>query len=184
MGKVIVISFVTLDGVAEDPDGSGGTAFGGWAFRFGPEAIAGDKFRLGPLLEQGVLLFGRRTWEQFSRLWPTRTDPFSTAMNQAAKAVVTGGAPDLSAWSGSTLLDGDLLDGVARLAKESDVVVVGSTSVVRELQAAGAVEEYRLLTFPTVVGDGARLLTVPTDLELVSVDAVGPATLATYAVCR
>src|SRR3954469_20972015 len=110
MGKVIVISFVTLDGVAEDPDGSGGTAFGGWAFRFGSEAVAGDKFRLGPLLEQGVLLFGRRTWELFSRLWPTRTDPFSTAMNQARKAVVTRGTPDLSAWSGSTVLEGGLLD--------------------------------------------------------------------------
>ena len=184
MGKVVVISFVTLDGVVEDPDGSGGTAFGGWAFRFGPEAVAGDKFRLGSVLERGVLLFGRRTWEQFSRLWPARTDPFSTAMNQACKAVVTRGDPDLSAWSGSTVLVGDLLDGVARLAQERDVVVVGSTSVVRELEAAGAVDEYRLLTFPTVVGDGARLFTRPTDLELVSVDAIGPATLATYAVSR
>ena len=43
MGKVIVIQFVTLDGVVEDPDGSDGTAHGGWAFRFGPDAIAGDK---------------------------------------------------------------------------------------------------------------------------------------------
>jgi dihydrofolate reductase len=182
MGKVIVISFVTLDGVVEDPDGSGGTELGGWAFRFGPEAVAGDKFRLGPVLESGVLLFGRRTWEQFSRLWPARTDPFSTAMNQARKVVVTSGTPDLSAWSGSTALVGDLLGGVARLAEERDVVVVGSTSVVRELEAARVVDEYRLLTFPTIVGTGARLFTVPADLQLVSVDAVGPATLATYAV--
>jgi len=184
MGKVIVVQFVTLDGVVEDPDGSGGTAFGGWAFRFGPEAVAGDKFRLGPILGSGVLLFGRRTWEHFSRLWPTRSDPFSTAMNQARKAVVTHGTPDLSAWSRSTVLAGDLTDGVARLARERDVVVIGSTSVVRRLAAIEAVDEYRLLTFPTVAGAGARLFTVPVDLRLVSVDAVGPATLATYALCQ
>ncbi|MFL6132176.1 MAG: dihydrofolate reductase family protein [Nocardioidaceae bacterium] len=181
MGKVIVIAFVTLDGVVEDPDGRGGTAFGGWAFRFGPEAVAGDKFRLGPILESGMLLFGRRTWEHFSRLWPARSDSFSIAMNQSPKAVVTRGTPDLSAWSHSTVLAGDLLDGVARIAQDRDVVVIGSTSIVRELAAADAVDEYRLLTFPSVIGDGARLLTVPMDLKLVSVDAIGPATLAAYA---
>src|ERR687890_1179719 len=112
MGKVIVIQFVTLDGVVEDPDGRDGTAFGGWAFRFGPQAVAGDKFRLGTILESGVLLFGRRTWEHFSRLWPARTDPFSTAMNRADKAVVTRGTPDLTVWTGSTALTGDLVAGV------------------------------------------------------------------------
>src|SRR3954453_9786880 len=115
MGKLIVIQFVTLDGVVEDPDGRGGTPFGGWAFRFGPEAIAGDKFRLGSILETGVLLFGRRTWEHFSKLWPTRTDPFSTAMNQMQKIVVTRRPLDVSAWSNSTVLDGDLVDAVADL---------------------------------------------------------------------
>jgi dihydrofolate reductase len=181
MGKVIVTQFVTLDGVVEDPDGRGDAPFGGWAFRFGPEAIAGDKFRLGPILETGVLLFGRQTWEHFSRLWPTRTDPFSAAMNRLPKKVVTRGTPDLSAWSNSSVLDGDLADAVGILAKERDVVVIGSTSVVRELAAAGAVDEYRLITFPTVVGTGTRLFSTPVELELVSADAVGQTTLTTYA---
>jgi hypothetical protein len=44
---IIVVAFTTVDGVVEDPDGSGGTANGGWAFRHGPEAVAGDKFELG-----------------------------------------------------------------------------------------------------------------------------------------
>src|SRR3954453_2384455 len=126
MGKLIVIQFVTLDGVVEDPDGRGGTPFGGWAFRFGPEAIAGDKFRLGSILETGVLLFGRRTWEHFSRLWPTRTDPFSTAMNKIEKLVVTRGTLDPSAWSNSAVVDGALVEAVARLVSERDVVVIGS----------------------------------------------------------
>ncbi|WP_448808929.1 dihydrofolate reductase family protein [Agromyces bauzanensis] len=183
MGKVIVIQFITLDGVVEDPDGRGGADFGGWAFRFGPEAIAGDKFRLGPVLDSGVLLFGRRTWEHFSRLWPARTDSFAAAMNRARKVVVSTGAPDLAAWANSERLDGDLLDGVARLAADHDVVVIGSTSVVRALQAAGRVDEYRLLTFPTVIGDAeaVRLLDEPAELQLVSVDAAGPGTLAVFA---
>ena len=50
MGKVIVVEFVTLDGVVEDPDGSAGLPGGGWAFHAGPEVFAGDKFRLGPIL--------------------------------------------------------------------------------------------------------------------------------------
>src|SRR4051812_40370957 len=110
MGKVIVIQFVTVDGIVEDPDGSGGTAEGGWAFRFGPESVAGDKFRLGPILETGVLLLGRRTWELFSRLWPSRTDEFATAMNRIPKLVVSRTAPVLDVWSNSVLVDGDLLD--------------------------------------------------------------------------
>jgi dihydrofolate reductase len=102
-------------------------------------------------------------------------------MNKLQKAVVTHGTPDLSAWSQSSVLAGELVEGVSRIAQERDVVVIGSTSVVRQLAAAGAVDEYRLLTFPTVIGSGVRLFTEPLDLELVSVDAVGPATLATYA---
>ena len=59
MGKVIVIEFVTLDGVVEDPDGKEGTPGGGWAFRFGPEAVAGDKLKIGPIFDTGV--FAART---------------------------------------------------------------------------------------------------------------------------
>jgi hypothetical protein len=53
MGRLIVTQFITLDGVVEDPDGSDHTDFGGWAIRHGPQGVAGDKFRLGPILEQG-----------------------------------------------------------------------------------------------------------------------------------
>lgn len=183
MGKVIVIQFITLDGVVEDPDGRGGAGFGGWAFRFGREAIAGDLFRLGPVLDTCVLLFGRRTWEHFSRLWPQRTDPFSAAMNRARKVVVSTGAPDLAGWANSERLDADLVDGVARLAAEHDVVVIGSISVVRALQAAGRVDELRLFTLPTVIGEAeaVRLFDAPAEFELISVDAAGPGTLTVLA---
>jgi dihydrofolate reductase len=181
MGKIIVIQFVTIDGVVEDPDGREGTSFGGWMFRFGPEAIAGDRFGIGPILEGGALLLGRKSWEHFARLWPSRTDPFAAALNAVPKVVVSHGTPDLAAWSHSRLLDGDLVVGAKRLARHRDVVVMGSLSVARELAAAGLVDEYRLMTFPTAVGDGARLFAGPATLELVSVAAVGPTMLATYA---
>ena len=58
--------------------------------------------------------------------------------------------------------------------------VIGSTSIIRQLTAAEAVDEYRLLTFPSFLGGGARLFDAPVDLELVAVSAAGPATLATY----
>jgi hypothetical protein len=58
MSKVIVIEFVHAGGDYADPDGSEGFKHGGWAFRFGPEAVAGDKFKLRKILETGVLLLG------------------------------------------------------------------------------------------------------------------------------
>jgi dihydrofolate reductase len=180
MGKIIVIQFITLDGVVEDPDGRGGKSFGGWAFRLGPEAVAGDKFRLGPILETGVLLFGRRTWEQFSQLWPKRTDEFSTAMNTVPKLVATHRGVDTTAWSNSTILDGELSQTVPVRAADQDVVVVGSLSVAQALAEKRLVDEYRLIIFPTAVGNGQRLFRGPVDLTLEQVTQVGGATLAIY----
>jgi len=75
--SVIVIEFITLDGIVSDPDGSDGTATGGWAFRHGRETVTQNPFRLGNELDDGVLLLGRKTWQLFSRIWPGRDDPFS-----------------------------------------------------------------------------------------------------------
>ena len=70
MPQTIVLAFSTLDGIIEDPDGRGRTPHGGWAFRDGPPPP--DHFRLGPKLDTGVLLLGRKTWELFSHIWPGR----------------------------------------------------------------------------------------------------------------
>jgi dihydrofolate reductase len=181
---VIVIEFVTLDGVVEDPDGTQGTPGGGWAFRHGPEAVAGDKSRLGPILDTGVLLFGRRTWQLFSRIWPGRTDDFATAMNAADKVVASRTLDSVTAWANSTLLEGDLVAGVERLRADRPVVVVGSTGLVHQLAAAGTVDEYRLLVFPIVLGAGERLFPpgAPAELRLESADVAGPAVLLRHRV--
>ncbi|MFG2793940.1 dihydrofolate reductase family protein [Streptomyces sp. NPDC048419] len=179
--SVIVIAFTTLDGITSDPDGRGGTPGGGWMFRHGPEAAAGDKFRLGATLDEGVMLLGRTTWEQFSQLWPGRDDEFSGRMNAAAKLVATRTLTDVSAWSNSRLLEGDLVDAVKR--ERRDVIVAGSLSVVHTLMAEDLVDEYRLITFPTVVGSGDRLFPAgdsPVDLECVSAEQIGQAVFARY----
>jgi dihydrofolate reductase len=103
--SVIVIQFITLDGFVSDPDGSGGTPAGGWAFRPGPGTVAGDKFRLGSALDDGVMLLGRKTWQLFSRLWPGRDDPFSARMNAVPKLVGTRTLADTSAWADSRVID-------------------------------------------------------------------------------
>jgi dihydrofolate reductase len=178
MGRLLVVSFTTLDGVVEDPDGSDGTAFGGWAMRHGPAGIAGDKFRLGPILEHGTLLFGRRTWEHFRTLWPSRDDAFAKAMNAASKAVVTHRPVDESLWSHSRAVDAPLASWVRREVVATDIAVVGSGSVVAALEAEDLVQEYRVLIFPTVVGAGRRLLPAPRAMALVSSETVGPAVLS------
>jgi len=183
MNRTIVIAFSTVDGIIEDPDGTDGTPKGGWAFRHGPEVVAGDKFELGPVLESGVLLMGRKTWQQFSRIWPGRTGDFAAAMNNIPKLVVSRSLTDLSAWENSGLLSGDLLEAVAEQKKERDVVVVGSASVVHTLAERDLVDEYRILVFPDLVGRGTRLFgseTAPTRLRQVSAEPMGPAVLVRY----
>lgn len=181
--SVIVIEFITLDGIVSDPDGSAGTPGGGWAFRNGPEAVAGDKFRLGRTLDDGVLLLGRTTWQLFSRLWPGRDDPFAARMNAVPKLVAsrTLTDSDTSAWSNSQLLEGDLVDAVRR--ERRNMVVTGSLSVVDRLMAADLIDEYRLLTFPTVLGTGQRLFPVGgphAELECLAAERVGAAVLSRY----
>ncbi len=180
--SVIVIQFVTLDGIASDPDGSAGTPAGGWAFRHGPEAVAGDKFRLGSTLDDGVLLLGRKTWQLFSRIWPGRDDPFAARMNAVPKLVASRTRPDASAWANSSVIDGDPVGAVKR--EPRDVIIAGSLSVVHALIAADLVDEYRLLTFPTIAGSGERLFPAgspPAYLRCVSAERAGAVVLARYA---
>jgi dihydrofolate reductase len=179
--SVIVIEFITLDGIVSDPDGSGGTPAGGWAFRHGPETVAGDKFQLGRVLDDGVLLLGRATWQLFSRIWPGRDDPFSARMNAVPKLVASRTLTDASAWANSRVIDGDVIDAVKRAGR--DVIIAGSLSVVHALMAGDLIDEYRLLTFPTVLGTGTRLFPAggpPAYLRCLSAGQSGAAVLTRY----
>jgi dihydrofolate reductase len=180
--SVIVIEFITLDGIISDPDGSAGSPAGGWAFRHGPQTVAGDKFRLGSILDDGVMLLGRTTWQLFSRLWPGRDDPFANRMNAVPKLVASRTLTDVLAWQNSRILEGDLVDAVQN--ERRDVIITGSVSVVHALMARDLIDEYRLLTFPTVLGSGERLFPAggpPAYLETLSAESAGAAVLTRYA---
>lgn len=179
--SVIVIGYTTLDGIVSDPDGSEGTPAGGWMFRHGRDIVAGDKFRLGATLDEGVLLLGRRTWESFTKIWPNRDDPFSARMNAVPKLVASRTMTDPSAWVNSQLLDGDLVDAVKR--EQRDVLVMGSLSIARTLMAQDLVDEYRLITVPTILGAGRRLFPAgdqPVYLELQLAEQLGAFGYARY----
>ena len=179
--SVIVIEFITLDGVVSDPDGSGGTPAGGWAFRHGPEAVAGDKFRLGSVLDDGVLLLGRKTWQLFSRIWPSRDDPFSRRMNAVPKLVASRTLTDASAWANSQVAGGDPIDAVKR--ERRDVIITGGLSIVHRLITEDLIDEHRLLTFPAILGTGERLFPAgspPAHLECLSAGQSGAAVLTHY----
>src|ERR1700734_3308570 len=183
MNRVIVIQFVSLDGVTHDPDGNEGSALGGWAFRYGPEAVYGDPFGLGEVLDAGALLLGRRTWELFAKIWPGRDDPFSAKMNAIPKLVVSRSLSRASEWQNSTVLHGDLTTQERKRKQEQEIVVTGSASVVRTLMAQDLLDEYRLVMFPLVIGEGMRLFPAgiaPVNLALASAEVVGPAVRLMY----
>ena len=183
MGEIIVIQFITVDGVVSDPDGRDGTEYGGWAFRYGPGPVSDDKFRLGARMEGGVQLYGRRTWEKFSKLWPARDTDYAKVMNAVPKRVATRTGIDPEAWPNSAAIDGDPIVWAAGERTRRDVVVIGSLSLVHALAAADLVDEYRLITFPTVAGAGDRLFAAgaPADFAFTTTEPIDP---ATYTVLR
>jgi dihydrofolate reductase len=160
MRRIVVTEFISLDGVIEDPGGSEGTVHGGWTFEFhDPE---GMKYKLDEVMEHDAMLLGRVTYEGFAAAWPAMTDDigFADKMNGMPKYVVSRTLGQ-AGWSNSTVLSGDVADEVAALKQQpgGDILVAGSASLVRELTAHDLVDEYRLMTFPIVLGSGKRLYT-------------------------
>ncbi|GAA0579005.1 dihydrofolate reductase family protein [Paractinoplanes ferrugineus] len=172
MGDVIVIQFSTLDGVVSDPNS--------WAFGAGP--VTEDKFRLGERMATGVQLYGRHTWEQFAKLWPGRDSDYARLMNTVPKRVATRTGVDTTAWANSAAVEGDLAGWVTAERERRDIVVIGSLSVVRALAAADLVDEYRVITFPAVVGAGDRLFAAgpPAEFRFTVAEPVGTTVLTMF----
>jgi dihydrofolate reductase len=186
MGEVVVTEFVTLDGVVSDPDGRWGTGHGGWAFRYGFGPVTDDRFRLGDRLTGACQLYGRRTWEHFARLWPQRTGAFADSMNDIPKYVATRSDIDTSSWTNSTAIAGDALPWVEQERRHRTIVVIGSATLVHALADADLIDEYRLVTFPIVAGDGERLFAPgrEADLQFVSTSLNDDEGITTLTVLR
>lgn len=177
MGKVVVTEFISVDGVIDTP-GGGDFEHAGWTFKFdrGPD---GDKFKLDELKAAGVQLLGRHTYDIFAAAWPTMTGDFAELMNGMPKHVVsTTLTPETATWSNSTVIAADVPGRVQRLKDETkgDVLVAGSARLVRTLAKLDLVDEYRLMTFPIVLGTGERLFGegVYAVLKLVDTTPLGP----------
>jgi len=176
MKKLIVLSFITLDGVMQAPGGpeedpTGGFKYGGW--------VAGyfDDF-LGKLMEKQMnkpfnLLLGRRTYEIFAAHWPyvkTDEDPFAASMNKAKKYVASKTLKRLD-WSNSELIKGDVAKKVKKLKEQDgpDIQVHGSGNLIQTLLKHDLVDELWLKIFPITLGKGKRLFaegTIPAGFKL------------------
>jgi dihydrofolate reductase len=105
-------------------------------------------------------------------------------MNTLPKLIVTRGHRSVAGWSNSTRLQGELVEQVGTTKRAGDVVVAGSASIVGALHDRDLVDEFRLLVFPVVLGQGRRLfgdVAGVRDLRLVDADRSGAAALLTYA---
>ncbi|MEV8329633.1 dihydrofolate reductase family protein [Streptomyces niveus] len=176
MRKLMVTTFVSLDGVMQGPGGSdedrdGGFEHGGWSVpHFGPDLIQ----RMTDLVQcADALLVGRKTYDIFAATWPLAEadDPIGSKMNSVRKYVASR-TLDTVSWQNSTLLTGDVAEAVARLKQEGDgeIQVHGSGDLIQTLIAHDLVDEFHVLVFPVLVGSGKRLFgrgTVPAGLKLV-----------------
>lgn len=185
--RIVVIEFMSLDGVVQAPGGpeedtDGGFAHGGWSQPFFDD-VAGGAFD-DALGSADALLFGRRTWQTMAAAWPERGgDPFAERMNGIPKYVVSSTLRDDElTWENTTRLPGD--EAVARIRdlRERDgggLLVMGSPTLVRTLLHERLVDELRLVLMPVLLGGGKTIF--PGDGEKQGLDLVAVTTSGTGA---
>jgi len=175
MRKLIVSTFLTLDGVMQAPGGpeeddDGGFAHGGWSVNYWDEQMGQvmDKATSTPF----AMVLGRKTYDIMATYWPHAPEETGAKVfNDAPKYVASRGRPKLE-WANSVLIEGDAAAGLAALKKEDgpELQVHGSANLIQTLLRHNLVDQYRLWVFPLVIGSGKRLFsegTIPSGLKLV-----------------
>jgi dihydrofolate reductase len=175
MRKVIASNSVTLDGRVDDPRE--------WA-------LPGDdvefvKHQTDLLNRSDALLLGRRTYEFFVAVWPSRSGAFPDRMNGIAKYVASSTLGDLE-WENSNLIEGDVPEAVRELKQQTgrDLVVYGSHELITSLMEHDLIDEYQLWVYPVVLGKGRTFFEDGVDrmaLDLVDATVIPPGvTILTY----
>ena len=179
MGKIVISTNVSLDGVVQDPDGAEGFRLGGWFGQFGGKDLEQwASVSLGEALGTEALLLGRRSDEWFATRWASRTGEWADRLNSLPKYVVSSSLED-PGWSNSTVLPGDdVVAEVSKLKKElaGELVVYASYQLGRTLIEHDLVDELRLVVFPVVLGAGQRLFGETSDqkpMRLVDTKTIG-----------
>jgi dihydrofolate reductase len=173
MRDLIVNTFVTVDGVMQAPGGpeedpSSGFEHGGWSFGYWDEQMQNT---MGEWMSKPFdIVLGRKTYEIFAAFWPTSDDPGAEVLNKATKHVASTTLKELE-WENSKLIEGDVPEGIRALKNEDgpELQVHGSANLIQTLLEHGLIDEFRLWTFPVVLGTGKRLFdggAVPAGLEL------------------
>ena len=177
MRHIIVSTFVSLDGVMQAPGGpeedpTNNFKFGGWTFPHFDEA--GGRLMAEMFSRPFDLLLGRKTYDIFAAYWPNVTDlnhPIAGPFNRATKYVASRSNPKL-AWQNSRWLGNDTVASLQAVKNGDgpDIIVQGSSELLQTLWKNGLVDEFTVLTFPVVLGNGKRLFgegATPSGLKLV-----------------
>lgn len=177
MRKLVVGTFLTLDGVMQAPGGpdedhDGGFRHGGWLVPYFDE-------KFGEIMTEwtrqaGAFLLGRMTYEIFAASWPNSTDPadeIATALNTRPKFIASRTLEKVS-WNNSYLLKGDVAEEVTNLKAQEggEIQVHGSSNLLQTLLKYNLVDTLRIWHFPVVIGTGKRLFgegTIPCSFRLV-----------------
>jgi dihydrofolate reductase len=177
MRKVVVGTFLSLDGVMQAPGGpdedrEGGFPHGGWLVPYYDEKLV--EIMTEWTIRAGAFLLGRKTYEIFAGSWPNSTDPAdkaAQALNTRPKFVASRSLAKVE-WQNSSLLKGDVAGDVATLKAQGggEIQVHGSGNLVQTLLKHDLVDTLRLWHFPVVIGTGKRLFgegTIPASFRLV-----------------
>ena len=164
MRKLVVLSFITLDGVMQAPGGpeedpTGGFKHEGW--------VVGnsDDFLLKVMVKQTSkpfnLLLGRKTYEIFAAYWPyvnSSENPFAAKLNNAKKYVASKTLTKLD-WNNSELINGDVPEGIKRIKEQDgpEIQIHGSGNLIQTLLKHDLVDELWLKIFPVTLGAGKHL---------------------------
>ena len=178
MGKIVISTNVSLDGVVQDPDGQEGFRLGGWFGQFGGKDLeAWAKVSLEEALDTEALLLGRRSDEWFAERWLSRGGEWADRLNGLPKYVVSSTLED-PRWSNATVIKGDVVDRVSKLKQELDgeIVVYASCQLGQTLMEHDLVDVLRLVVFPVVLGAGERIFGETSDkkpMRLVGTKTIG-----------
>jgi dihydrofolate reductase len=175
MRDLVVLTFLTLDGVMQAPGGpeedpSGGFEHGGWSVGYWDQQM--ETAMAESMSPPFDLVLGRKTYEIFAAYWPHADEPGAELLNSATKHVASTTLKVLE-WENSRLIEGEVPEGIRALKEEDgpELQVHGSANLIQTLLEHGLIDEFRLKIFPLVLGTGRRLFdggAVPAGLELAS----------------
>jgi dihydrofolate reductase len=190
MGKIVITTNISLDGVVQDPDGEEGFRLGGWFGQFGGKDLEEwTRVETEEALGAEALLLGRRSEEWFAKRWQARGGEWADKLNSMPKYVVSATLTDPQ-WSNSTVLNGDAVSEISKLKQEisGEILVYASYRLVHTLIEHDLVDELRLVIFPVVLGAGERLFGETSDkkpMRLLHANTLGNGlAFVTYEVVR